>query len=353
MKRLIPAFFVLLTAGALLFSPGVVAAGVKDGLSLSAGVLIPSLFPFMVLAGFLALSGAGDLLSVPLWPLTALLRLPPAAGAALLTGLIGGYPAGARTLDTLVVAGRLDRETAERMLLFCVNPGPSFVVIAVGSRMFGSIRTGWLLFAAQCLSSLTYAVLFARGTKTAALRDEGALPIPAAFVQAVRNAAQGMLSICGFVVVFCAVQSLLFSALSSLSLPAWPGGLIGGVLEVTCGCRYAASLGGRTGVLLAAFLLAFSGVSVLCQTAEAVGASGLRLRGFFRARLMCGLFSVGYAFLFLRLFSGALPTGTAPGRPVMILTPDQAAGALCLCVMSVFLLARTEDSAKRLFSKAP
>ncbi len=348
MKKMLLALAVLLMAGALLLSPGVVAAGVKDGLSLSAGVLIPSLFPFMVLAGFLALSGAGDLLAAPLRPLTALLRLPPSAGAALLTGFVGGYPAGARTLDTLVVAGRLDRETAERMLLFCVNPGPSFVVIAVGSRMFGSIRTGWLLFAAGCLSSLTYAVLFARGKQTKAAKDEGALPVPAAFVQAVRNAAQGMLSICGFVVIFCAVQNLLVSALSRLSLPSWPGGVAGGILEVTCGCRFAATLGGREGVLLAAFLLSFSGISVLCQTAEAVGASGIRLRGFFRARLLCGAFGAGYAYLFLRIFGGVLPAGTAPGRPVMLLSADQAVGALCLCAMSLFLLVRTESGAKRL-----
>ena len=52
---------VIAGAGAALLAwPGAVATGVSRGLSICSSVIIPSLFPFLVLAGFLVRSGVSQ-----------------------------------------------------------------------------------------------------------------------------------------------------------------------------------------------------------------------------------------------------------------------------------------------------
>lgn len=83
--------------------------------------LTPSLFPFMVAASYGVRSQAGMLFGRALGPAVRhLFRLPTCAGATLLLSFLGGYPAGARGISLLVEQGRLTREQAGRMMLFCV-----------------------------------------------------------------------------------------------------------------------------------------------------------------------------------------------------------------------------------------
>ncbi|MEG2204213.1 MAG: hypothetical protein RRY21_03535, partial [Oscillospiraceae bacterium] len=59
-----------------------VAAGIQAGLAVCVDVLLPSLFPWMALTGFVTLSGLGALVAWPLRPITRwVLRLPDELGA--------------------------------------------------------------------------------------------------------------------------------------------------------------------------------------------------------------------------------------------------------------------------------
>ena len=93
-------------------------------LSLCAGTVIPSLFPFLVISGLLIALGFGEWLAPHFSGLmTPLFRLPGQASGPLLLGLVGGYPIGAqsaaeRTEDT-TAAGRdtVRQETARTFSL--------------------------------------------------------------------------------------------------------------------------------------------------------------------------------------------------------------------------------------------
>ena len=79
-------------------------------LTLCAGTVIPALFPFMVVTGLLVRLGFGQWLAPDMAGLMAsLFRLPGCAGSALLLGLVGGYPIGARTAAELYASGDLTR----------------------------------------------------------------------------------------------------------------------------------------------------------------------------------------------------------------------------------------------------
>ncbi len=103
------------------------AAGAAKALALCAGTVIPSLFPFMAVTGLLVRLGFGQWLAPYMAGLMApLFRLPGCAGSALLLGLVGGYPIGARTAAELYASGALTAQEAERLLTFCNNSNPCF-----------------------------------------------------------------------------------------------------------------------------------------------------------------------------------------------------------------------------------
>ena len=69
-----------------------------------------------------------------------LFSLSGAGASALALGLCGGYPVGARTAAALVENGSLPREEGERLLAFCNNAGPGFLLGVCGAGVFSSAR---------------------------------------------------------------------------------------------------------------------------------------------------------------------------------------------------------------------
>lgn len=84
------AVFCVFCAVFLIVDGQTVSKGVVSGIELCLKTVIPSLFCFMVLTGFLLQSGLYRLLSVPLSPITKhLFFLPPELGSVVLLSLIG------------------------------------------------------------------------------------------------------------------------------------------------------------------------------------------------------------------------------------------------------------------------
>ena len=140
----------LLCIGGLLFAfPEESLEAAREGITLCLDVLIPSLFPFFVLSSLLIETGVAGLCARPLsrW-MYPLFGVGGAGAAALVLGLIGGYPAGARTIAQLVERGECSREEARRLSRFCNNCGPAFFLGAVGMGVFGSKEVGFLLLGA-------------------------------------------------------------------------------------------------------------------------------------------------------------------------------------------------------------
>ena len=80
-------------AAVILVFPSAAAGGIADGMQYSAEMLIPSLFPFMVISSFLIRSGASDILGKLLAPVTkSLFRLPEESAAAIVMSFVGGFP---------------------------------------------------------------------------------------------------------------------------------------------------------------------------------------------------------------------------------------------------------------------
>ncbi len=347
-------FLCILLAFLLLSSSQAVGNGVREGLKLCADVVIPSLFPFMVLSGFMATSKVSLLLNKIFMPVTKyLFRLPAAAASPLLMGWIGGYPVGARTLALMVGQQRISEKTASRMLCFCVNAGPSFLICAVGAGMFGSTQVGLLLLGAQVMSSIAIGVILGLFSQKESPLQNGSpygyRPNSVCFVQSVNDASAGMMTICAFVVLFSAITSLILSTgvvtslASSLKsvFPSLNSGLfeacLFSVLEVVAGCKKLAAYG-FGGLLAAAALLSFSGLSVIFQVLAAVHGSGINTKPFLISRVLHGGLTLTFFCMLLRIFPQAITVFENLSQPVAA-TEGSSGGSICLLAMcAVFLL---------------
>jgi len=258
-KSFLLAIAIIFALSLLFIFPKEVQKGIGDGLHLCGEVIIPSLFPFMALAGFISRTGAARILAIPLEAIMCpLFRLPKQASGTVLLSLIGGYPVGASSVAMLCAQGYVDRKDASRMLTFCANAGPAMVVVAVGKGLLGNIYVGWIIYLSHIAAALVTGWCFARfapkpsKSKSAPYYKEQSLPD--AFVGAVSNAALQMLTVCGYVVLFSGVTALF---------RMWGAEWISAFTEVTCGTKWAA-LSGMSAPIICG-ILSFGGFSVMCQ----------------------------------------------------------------------------------------
>ncbi len=307
---------------ALILWPEQAMEAMRDGVTLCGNVILPSLFPFFVLSSLVVELGMSRYLGRLLEPVMApLFRVNGNCATALALGFIGGYPVGARTAIQIYENGQCSRTEAERMLAFCNNSGPAFILGVVGAGVFGSGTVGLLLYLAHLLASLLVGVLFRfyrPGDGPQTRRSGGpqfqTASFPKAFTQSVLGAMQSTLNICAFILFFtvflrilahAGVLELLGSLLSALLAPlgmdqTWAERLLTGLVEVSSGVSSLTdgALSGR--LSMAAFMLGWAGVSVHCQVLAFLGDSGLSVRTYVAGKLLHGGLSALLAHLIFR-----------------------------------------------------
>ena len=319
-RDLLLGLVLLLATLALVVWPQQSMEAAKTGLQLCYNVIIPSLFPFFVLSSLVVELGLAGYVGRALEGIMRLLfNVPGCCASAVALGFIGGYPVGARTAISLYEKGMCTKTEAERLLAFCNNSGPAFILGVVGAGIFSSSRVGVLLYLAHAAASLCIGILFRfykRGEKGG--EEKGRLNfqtqrLSVAFTGSVKNSFMSTLNICAFVVFFTVVIRMLLvsgalpalsGALSTLLSPLgmteqWGERLLTGVLEISSGVWSLVGDGSLSGRLtMAAFMLGWAGISVHCQVLSFLGGSGLSVRTYLVGKMLHGGLSA--------LFMGAL-----------------------------------------------
>ena len=341
---------------ALVLAPAQAMEGAKNGLTLCGNVIIPSLFPFLILSALVVELGVAAKLGRALGPVMGpLFRVNGACASAVALGFIGGYPVGARTAIGLYEKGLCSRTEAQRLLAFCNNSGPAFILGVVGAGVFADSRAGLLLYLIHALASLCVGLVFRfyggrDGGRAQTVRPPiGAVRFSSALTASVSSALKSTLGICSFVVFFSVVISLLtrFGILSALAsglaalfaplgmTELWARRLLTGILEISSGVWSLSGSGPLAGRLsMASFLLGWAGVSVHCQVLSFLTESGLSMNTYLAGKALHALFSAGLTALLLRLFPLSQPVSAYLSD-----TADALAGLDFSSVLTVSVLA--------------
>lgn len=261
-------FFVVCACFALF--PEEVLRGAQNGLSLCINAVIPSLLPFMLVSSCVIKSKfskpLGAAIGTVLSPLT---KMSPAACVCFITGLFGGYGTGARAVYESYKEKEISREEAERLMAFCNNAGPLFILGTVGIGFYSNKTVGITLLLIQIITALICARVFGGnfGGERISVRKEwdfykknkpslGELITSSAF-----ESAGAIINACVFVITFSAILEIL---------PFGEYRFLAGFLEVTRGTAEVSRMGTRALPLASAFL-AWGGMSVHFQANALTG----------------------------------------------------------------------------------
>ncbi|MFA5561798.1 MAG: hypothetical protein WDA00_04080 [Eubacteriales bacterium] len=271
-----------------------VAQAVGAGLSLCARVIVPSLFPFMVLSE--GLQGY----EIPFGRIVSgkwfekIFRVNRQGVLPLLLGLLCGFPLGAKAVCDGYKRGAYTKAEAEHLAGFVNNTGPAFVVAGIGAGMRRSVSDGLLLYGIQVVCALLVGALFRPG-RPCARRERVGAPAPALpFVRCVWEGALHTLYVCAFVVFFGVLCSLAALACRN----EWVTAMLAGFLEIgNAAARLSllAEAHPHLSFVLTAGAVSFAGLSVHLQSALFFAEAGLPLRRYLFMKCVCACFAMGLA----------------------------------------------------------
>lgn len=345
----------LVLMGALLCWPQQVQQAAWDALCLCGRTVVPSLLPFFMLSSLFIRCGAAARLAKYFSPLTRLLfRLPAWSAIPFVLGLLCGYPVGAMAIAQLYEQGHCSRQAAERMLPFCNNAGPAFVIGSIGAGMLGNPTLGWLLYGTHVAGAILAGIVLSCFIPAQTIQKVPASetqPLLPAFVQAVEESAIKVLRICALILLFAVLVrilqvsglcNLLCGALAHL-LPWVPlsalQSMFIGAVEMTTGISGCTALGADpVRLLMAEMMLSFGGLCVLCQVASVVCPLGLSLRPYLLGKLLtCGL-STLILYVVLSFQPTLLATFSFSAPTIFYIHPLMTAAVLLLLFLCMALV---------------
>jgi sporulation integral membrane protein YlbJ len=350
-------FVVVLTAAVLIIAmPEAARKGVSSGLNICGAILIPSLFPFMVLSSFMIESGITELIGrIFKLPAKYLFGLSPEGSSVVLMALVGGYPIGARMSGQLYKSGKISKNEAKNIILFALNSGPAFAIGAVGTAILGSRNAGIMIYASTSLSMLLMGIYMnyyqLAGRKGKKLVENNQRKVEkldnkttdsssnstakqenfTSLTKAVVNASSGMLSICAWVIFFSAmteVIKVLIKDTDALNLFTY-------IAEVTAGTNAASATGNAA---LIAFVVGFGGLCVHFQVLSEILSCGVKFSSFLISRLVHGTLAGIIAKVLFTLFPVTTAVAGASEYPDFRLYSSSIPASVALLFMCAILI---------------
>lgn len=274
---------------------------VKDGISLSINVIIPSVFPFLILSDILINYIHYDKVTRLRTFFERIFKINGAMISAYILGLLCGYPIGARMALTSYENGIIDKDECERLMSFSNNASPAYIICAVGGGLRGSIKEGALLYIITIISSTLSGILSRNGKKcchfTAYIPEQ-----KYNFFHSIRNSIQTSISIGGFITVF----SVFFGLIETIIKNKVVLSLILPFLEISNACAFLSDLCIFPSSLtfsLSALAISFSGICVATQTL-AIIPDGVKIntKRYFKIKLLQGLIAFILSYIIYSIF---------------------------------------------------
>ncbi len=369
--------FILLLLFAIVFNPERTISSVLDSIDLYIRSVFPSLFPFFVVSELLISLGFVHFISVFLEPIMRpLFNVPGSGSFSFIIGIISGYPVGAKTVVNLKENKLCSKTEAERLLTFCNNSGPLFILGSVAIGMFHNTSLGLLFFLSHILASLSVAFcfrfyklndnnnnrfkknynidnislkrLFGEVRKVRQKDDRNFGEI---LGDSIKNSINSLLMISGFIIFFTLLINLMdhFKIIDSLakflklSLNLFNLNSeliaigINGLFEITSAINRIASplvlASYLDKLVMTSLILGWGGLSVHCQVISIISKSNISIVPYIIGKLLQGSFSAVYTFLLVKFLPINLPIFNTLNNNIDLLASQSILKSVYLSLM--------------------
>ena len=189
-------FILTLSFSLSLFFPDEISRAVKRALSLSSNVIIPSVFPFIIISDYLYSYTDFGSFKIMGRLFERIFKINKSGLYAFTLGLICGFPLGVRCASELYENCEISKDEYERLIGFSNNTGPAFLICGIGLGLRGSVRDGIILYFSMLLSAITVGALFSIGKKCECIKETKRDKKPFYITESIKNAGLGTLNIC-------------------------------------------------------------------------------------------------------------------------------------------------------------
>lgn len=288
MKKSFPKLLAIAALILLLTHPSLSLEGARNGLLLWYQTVLPTLLPFMICSNVIVSLNAIPLLTAPLRPvLGRILGLSDAGTYVLVSGLLCGYPMGAKTCSEFVKEGRISPAEGRCLLAFTNHPSPMFLLGYMASALDPCVPLS-LVLTALYLPVLPLAFL----ARSLCHPHSGKFPVfgtpkegaRRTFDESMMSSFEIMVKIGGYMMLF----SILARFIGQISgLPSPVQALLLGITEITVGIQAVShTFHGTAQGMALCFIAAFGGICGLFQTTSVLTDGKLSPKAYFFWKLL-------------------------------------------------------------------
>lgn len=329
MKKYIFTILISILVLFCILNPESMISGTKSALTLWATIIIPSLFPFMILTNLIQKTALPYLLGKLLSPLmNFLFNLPGISSLAIFLGMTGGYPIGAKITNDLLLENSITKHDANHLITFVNNTGPLFMLGAVGLGIYNSPAIGLLLLISHYISAIIIGIIGkfikrknpVENNKKIAFNIIKLSDIGNILNEAIKKSIDTILMIGGFIILFSIISAFLEQTniliyISKIFLPMLKvetsTAILTGFLEVTNGINKIAlvNIPLIQKLIITSSLIGFGGMSIHFQTLSIISKTKINFLKYLTGKLFHGILSgiTAYLLIIYTNFSKILP----------------------------------------------
>lgn len=292
--------FTALIFSTTLFLSDDISEFVTKGLMLSVKIIIPSIFPFLIITDIIIRYIQFEKVDVLCRLFQRIFRINGAALSVFVCGILSGFPMGAKLSLSLYENGKISKKECERLMGFSSNASPGYIICAIGGGMLGNLKVGMLLYFITVLSAvITGALLGIKETYTQ--NTDFVLGQNYSFSETIKSAALVCLNICAFITFFSLVCGMVekyvgYGLIALLLLP---------FLEIGAATSYISDLYIYYPLLsfaLISFTVSFSGFCVYAQIQSLITDKNISMGKYTIAKLLQGAVAMLLAAVSYQLF---------------------------------------------------
>lgn len=300
--------FVLLLVCSMFFYPLTISKSALEGAKIWAYSVFPALFPFFVCTNMLIDLGFAKFMGAILSPIMIPLFGVSGIGSfPLFSGLMSGYPIGAKITSDLYLDNKLNKKEAQRLCAFSNNCGPLFIIGVLGGYIFKDILVGYYILIIHISSAILFGfllnIIFGRVNDKRRYEKNF---IRDAFTQmrehtknnksfgqilsdSVEGAVKSSLTVLGFIVLFSVISSVIeilkitdyityiINILPNINVDKYAVDVIFlGFIEMTAGLFLIKPEINQMNILIAIFIVTFGGLSVHAQAISFISKTDLK-----------------------------------------------------------------------------